>query len=256
MIKLYEAIVLSIIQGITEWFPISSSGHLAVAQKIFGFSNLPFGVFLHLASIIAVIIIFRKDIKKLLNLSNLNNIKYLLLLLLGIIPAGLVGFYFNGFIKDLFSSLSSIGIFFILSGILIYLTKLSVAKKEKSGKITILDSIFIGIFQAFAILPGVSRSGATISSGLLRGLNKETAIKFSFLMSIPLVLAASIIEIPKISLSEINYFILIISFILTLLTSLFTIKILLKIIKSDNFYLFGFYNVILGLIIWITSFFI
>jgi undecaprenyl-diphosphatase len=253
MINPLQAIVLSIVQGITEWLPISSSGHLAIFQNIFGFQNLAFDVFLHLASIFAVIIVFWKDIIKLLDIRKRKNIKYILLIIIGIIPAGIVGFLFKNQIESFFSSIFYIGIFFILSGILIYSTKFS---RVRTDKPTFLDSIFIGIAQAIAILPGISRSGATISSGLFIGLNKEEAVKFSFFMAIPIILGASFIELKDTALSQISYATIILSFAITLLVSILTIKVLLRIIKGNNFYLFGIYNFILGILLLVYTFII
>jgi undecaprenyl-diphosphatase len=246
MVSLIETLVLSVIQGICEWFPISSSGHLAIFHNIFGFQNLSFDVFLHFASIFAVLFVFRKDIVSILNLKKRENWKYILLLILGIIPAGIIGVFFKDFIEGFFSSLFYLGIFFIISGMFIYSTKFSKPKKEN---INWIDSLFMGIFQAIAILPGISRSGATISAGLIRGINKEQAIRFSFLMAIPLILGASILELKDLIISDISYWLLLISFFVTFLVSLFTINILLKIVKSDKFYLFGIYNFVIGILV-------
>jgi len=252
MVSLIEATILSIIQGITEWLPISSSGHLAILHNIFGFQSLPFDVFLHFASILAVIIIFYKDILKLLNFHKTKNLIYILLIILGIIPAALVGFLFKEQIESFFSSLFYLGIFFIISGIIVYSTKFT---KERKIELSWFDSLFIGFFQAVAILPGISRSGATISSSLYRGLNKKEAIKFSFFMAIPVILGASLIEAKDFILSDINYLILILSFFITFIVSIASIKILLRILKGDKFYLFGVYNFVLGILIMIFYFF-
>ena len=211
MIELIQAIILSIVQGITEWLPISSSGHLAIFQIIFGFQNLAFDVFLHFASIFAVIIVFWKDIIRLLNVKKKENLKYIGFIIIGIIPAGIIGVLFKHQIENFFSSLVYLGIFFMLSGVLVYSTKFSKVRKDKPN---FLDSIFIGAFQAIAILPGVSRSGATISSGLFRGLNKEEAVKFSFFMAIPVILGAALVELKDTALAQISYSVMIISFIL------------------------------------------
>ncbi len=251
MVLLFQAIILSIIQGISEWFPISSSGHLALMQEFFGFQNLSFDVFLHFASIFAVIFIFWKDILRLLNLKNKENLKYILYILVAIIPAGIMGYLLRKQIEEFFSSMFYLGIFFIISGILVYSTKFSKVKKEKVG---ILDSVFIGIFQSIAILPGISRSGATISSGMFRGLDRKEAVKFSFLIAIPVVFGASILELKDLTLSGISYALLILCFFITFLVSLFTIRLLMRIIKSEKFYLFGIYNFVLGVLILIWNF--
>ncbi|MFA5856605.1 MAG: undecaprenyl-diphosphate phosphatase, partial [Candidatus Pacearchaeota archaeon] len=139
-----------------------------------------------------------------------------------------------------------LGIFFMVSGILVFSTKFS---REKKEKIRFLDSIHIGLFQACSIVPGISRSGATISGALLTGINKKEAVKYSFFMAIPIILGASIMELGNLNFNEISLFILLISFIITLLVSIFTIKLLMKIINSDKFYIFGVYNFLLGLAI-------
>ena len=251
MVSFIQAVILSFLQGIAEWLPISSSGHLALVQNIYHFENLSFDVFLHIASILAVVIIFWKDIVKLFYPWEKSKIKYLLIILIGIIPAGIVGFFFNKQIEAAFSNNLYIGIFFIISGILVYSTKFTREKKEKIG---FFDSIFIGIFQAISILPGISRSGATISSGMYRGLRKNEAIKFSFLMAIPLIFGAGLLEARDLIYSQINYSILIVSFIITFLVSLAGIKILLKVVDKEKFYLFGIYNFLLGVLILILYF--
>ena len=241
---------MSVIQGVAEWLPISSSGHLALMHNFFGFQSLSFDVFLHFASILAVLFIFRKDIIQLLNLRKKENLNYIFFILLGIIPAGLVGVLFKDQIESFFSSLFYLGIFFIVSGILIYSTKFAQVKSKKIG---LFDSLFIGVFQAVAILPGISRSGATISGGIFRGIKKEEAVKFSFFMAIPIVLGAAVIELKDLVATNLDYSLLIVSFIITFLVSLFTIKLLLKIIKTDKFYLFGVYNFVLGILVVIWS---
>ena len=240
MVSLIQGIILSIIQGITEWLPVSSSGHLALIQNFFNINNLEYDVFLHFASIFAVIYLFKKDI---LELFKKENLRYLLLLIVAMIPIFFAGVFLREFVINSFTNIFSLGLFFCFSGILIYSTKFF---KEKKEKINFFDAFFIGLLQSIAIFPGISRSGTTISAGLFKGIEKEKIIKFSFLLSIPVILGASLAEIKFIN---INYSVLIISFILTFLTSIFTIKILLKIIRKGKFYLFGIYNFILGILI-------
>ena len=249
MVELIHAIILSIVQGISEWFPISSSGHLAIVQEIFGFQNLAYDVFLHFASILAVVFIFRKDIILILKLDK-KGLIYIRNLVVALIPAGLIGILFRNEIEQIFSNMVFLGVFFIFSGFVIYSSKYSL---EKKSKINFLDSLFIGLFQSLAVFPGVSRSGMTISSGLFRNLKKETAIKFSFLLAIPLILGASVFEFNNLVLQEINYLILSVSFVLTFLVSFITIKTIIKIIQKEKFYLFGIYNILLGILILIVS---
>ena len=252
MVSLFSALFLSVVQGICEWFPVSSSGHLAILHNLFGFQSLSFDVFLHLSSLLAVFVIFWKDIFKLLDIRKKENLRYILMILIGIIPAGIIGVLFKDIIEGFFSSILYLGIFFIISGIIVYSTKFF---NEKRNKIGWADSLFIGVFQAVALLPGISRSGATISSGIFRGLSKEQLVKFSFIMAIPLVLGASLLELKDFAANDISYSLLFLSFIVTFVVSLFTIKVLIKIIKSDRFYLFGVYNFIIGILVLVWSFF-
>src|SRR3989338_7192777 len=251
MVSWLQLITLSILQGITEWFPVSSSGHLAIFQNFFGFQSLSFDIFLHLASIIAVVFVLKKEIINILNIKDRKNLKYLFLIILGTIPAGIIGLFFKTQIESFFSNLYYLGIFFIISGMLVYSTKFS---KTREKKINFVDSLFIGIFQAIAILPGISRIGATISSGIFRGLKREEAVKFSFLLAIPVILGASLLELKDLAFSDISYQMLILSFTITLIVSIFTIKLLLKIVKSDKFYLFGIYNFVIGVLVLLWSF--
>jgi undecaprenyl-diphosphatase len=249
MISLTEAIILSVIQGITEWFPVSSSGHLALMQQFFGFQNLSYDVFLHFAGIFAVLFVFKREVLKLLSFNKVS-LKYIGLLILALIPAGFAGLLLSDWIENLFSNMTYLGIFFIISGLVVYSSKFSI---ERKSDISNKDAWFIGLLQALAILPGISRSGMTISAGLFKGISKRAAIRFSFLMSIPLILGASVLKTKDLIVSNIDISILIISFIITFLVSLITIKLLIKIIKSDKFYLFGIYNILLGIVVLIIS---
>lgn len=247
MVSFIEAVILSLVQGITEWFPISSSGHLAIAQELLGVNDLGFIVYLHFASVLAVIILFWHDI---IDLFLKRRYGYMLTLLIAIIPVAIVGLWLKDHVRNSFSSLFFIGIFFIIFGFFVYFTKYA---KERISKPSISDSGFIGVSQVFALFPGVSRSGMAMGTGLILGLKKEEAIKFSFLIAIPIIFGASLIEAKEIALADINYITYLTAFTLTLFISLMTINLLIKIIKSNKFYLFGLYNMILGIIVLIWS---
>ena len=251
MVSLIQALILSVVQGVTEWFPISSSGHLAIVQELFGFQNLSFDVYLHFASVLALVILFRKDILKLIKPTK-ENLKYILKLLIAVLPAALIGYFYIDTIRYAFGNFLFMGLFFMIFGVFIYSTKFSKEVKTKPSK---FDSLIIGISQTFALFPGISRSGMTMGTGLVLGLDKDQAIKFSFLIAIPIILGASIFQAKDIIVSDIAYTTLLTSFTVTLLTSLITIKFLIKIIKNNKFYLFGIYNFLLGLMVFTWSFF-
>lgn len=253
MISYIEAIIYSIVQGITEWLPISSSGHLAILHELFGDGGVSYDVFLHLASILAIIFVFREDILNIFYINNKENQRLIVFLLVCIVPIGIVGVFFSDIIGHFFENILSVGVFFILSGLLIVSTKYVKNQKKLKKDVGLIDSMIIGLFQAFAILPGISRSGSTISSGLLLGVNKEKVIKFSFLMAIPLIMGAFLLEYDSLVMSNINLNVLLVSFIVTFVVSLISINVLIKIINNGKFYMFGYYNLIVGLTILIIK---
>ena len=182
-------ILLGIIQAATEFLPISSSGHLALFSNLTSNVNVFFFTALHLASLLAVLIFTRKEIWKLITFEKAYR-KMWLFVLIGIVPAAVVGFFFGGIIESAFSSLLIVSLGFFFTGLILLSTK----NIKSTSKLNYSKSFFIGLAQIFALLPGVSRSGLTISSGLMAGVNKEEAIKFSFLMFIPLSVGAFLYE--------------------------------------------------------------
>ena len=251
-----DAIIVGIIQGLTEFLPISSSGHIEIARYFLNSNLLPaenllLTIFLHLATALSTIIIFKKDIIDLisgaLNFNN-NSLSYILKILISIIPAALIGFFLNDYIKKFFSgNIKLVGLMLFVTGVLLFISKF-VKKKER--KITNLDSLIIGLAQAIAIIPGISRSGATISTSIILGHNKNNAAKFSFLIVIPLIVGAALNDIlnGNFSESKIDISILIFGFISALLTGLIACKLMIKIVNDNNLIYFAFYCFALGLI--------
>ena len=243
MVSFIQAIILSIVQGITEWFPISSSGHLAITEEILGVSNFGFVIYLHFASVLAVVILFWKDI---IDLVVKKDWKYVGKLTLAVIPVAIVGLLVKKHVEATFGSLFFMGIFFMIFGFFVYFTKYA---KEIKKKPNVSDSATIGFSQILSLFPGISRSGMAMGSGLILGLKKKEAIKFSFLLAIPIIFGASLLEAKSIAMADVGFAAFLTSFTITLLTSLLTIKFLIRIIKSNKFYLFGIYNMILGAIL-------
>ena len=251
-----DAIIVGIIQGLTEFLPISSSGHIEIVRYFLNSNLLPaenllLTIFLHLATALSTIIIFKKDIIDLisgaLNFNN-NSLSYILKILISIIPAGSIGFFLNDYIKKFFSgNIKLVGLMLFITGVLLFISKF-VKKKER--KITNLDSLIIGLAQAIAIIPGISRSGATISTSIILGHNKNNAAKFSFLIVIPLIIGAALNDILNGNFSEsrIDISILIFGFISALLTGLIACKLMIKIVNDNNLIYFAFYCFALGLI--------
>ena len=246
-----QAITLGIIQGLTEFLPISSSGHLVLVPNLLGWSiqSQAFDTVLHFGTVGALIIYFWKDLFEII-----KSKKLILLLLIGSIPAGILGFLFEKAFEETFRSVSSV-LVFLLVGTVLMLVAESRYKKvwhtERIGeinKITNLKSFIIGIFQSFALFPGLSRSGSTISAGMLFGLTREAAARFSFLLSIPIVLGAGFFKIID-SYAVLSFDLdLLLGFISSFLVGMIAIRFLLKFLKSNNLYVFIIYRLLLAVL--------
>lgn len=204
-------IILGIIQGFTEPIPVSSSGHLVIFKNIFNvpaLNDLNFEIFSNFGSFIAIIIIFRKDIIKIIKDFFLyiktkkekykSGFKYCLLIIIGTIPAGLVGFFANDFIEEYLSNVKYVGIALLVTALFLFLIRKLKGHKE-DNEITFLDAIKIGLFQVVALFPGISRSGATLVGGMFSGLKREVAFKFSFMLYIPISLATMMLGIKDVT---------------------------------------------------------
>lgn len=243
--NVFQAILLGVIQGLTEFLPVSSSGHLAIAQSLFpGFSQpgLLFDVVLHAGTLGAVLYYFRKRLLKFTS----HEIK---ILVLGTIPTVIIGFLFNDWIEAGFSDLGSVGIQLGITGLLCIFIDLA---KGKSKSIALFDSFLIGLGQAIAIIPGISRSGSTIFVASVRGIERKKAAEFSFLLSIPAIFGAIILQIAKHGFSDnISITAYSIGFLVSFFVGLMSIGMLLKLLVSHQFKFFGIYSLILGTIVFL-----
>jgi len=252
-----DAIILGVIQGLTEFLPVSSSGHLEITRELLNTNQLPsdnllMTSVLHFATALSTIMVFRKDIydliKGLFDKENKTSKSYVIKILIAIFPAGLVGFLLSDEIEFLFSgNMTLVGIMLIITGTLLFLTRILKTKKLKISKV---HALIIGLSQAFAVIPGISRSGATICTSLFLGNNKSEAAKFSFLIVIPVIFGAILKDILSGDIfdNEIKISILIIGFISSFLTGVLACKLMLKIVSNNNLIYFSFYCFLLGII--------
>ncbi|HEU4962627.1 MAG TPA: undecaprenyl-diphosphate phosphatase [Bacilli bacterium] len=192
--SLWEAIFLGIVQGVTEFLPISSSGHLVLFQKLFGVEEgaLTFDILLHFGTLIAVCAVFWREIMEVLRrpFGKLGR-----LLIIGSIPTAAIGLIFKDFFDRVFSSGATIGVEFILTGIIIWWADAAAKGWKKEREMGYTDALLIGTLQGAAILPAISRSGLTIAGALFRGLDREFAARYSFLVSVPVILGANLLEL-------------------------------------------------------------
>lgn len=277
LIEMIKAILFGVVEGITEWLPISSTGHLILVEQFVKFTEVSsefwsmFQVVIQFGAILAVVILYfkqiwpftkqkEKAIKKTGVLSYLNkNIMNLWgKILVGCIPAAVVGLLFDDVFEALFYNPFCIAIALIVFGIAFIVIENYKGKrknkklKEKNTQITYKDAIIIGVFQLLAaIFPGTSRSGATIIGGLLIGLSRPNAAEFTFYLAIPTMLGASLLKLVKFGLgfTGMELIILIVGMIVSFLVSLFVIKFLMNYIKKHDFKVFGYYRIVLGILV-------
>ncbi|MFC1649516.1 undecaprenyl-diphosphate phosphatase [Patescibacteria group bacterium] len=245
--QVVQAIILGLIQGLTEFLPVSSSGHLVIAQSILGFESpgVLFESFLHAGTLLAILFFYRNTIMKL-------SARYLVLIGLGTIPAAFVGMLLKDHIEVLFNSTLLVGLMLIVTGFI----NVVIDKQTKDSSNTPSDreSILIGFFQALAIVPGISRSGATIFAARLRGIKKAEAAQFSFLLSVPAIIGANIVQLVGHG-GEVsgNFAVLIFGFVSAMISGYLAIKLVLKYLVQSKFRYFGYYAIILGSIATILS---
>jgi len=245
---LIQVLILSIIQGITEWLPISSSGHLVVVQEYFGLTPpVIFDVMLHVGTLLVILIVFWKDLAKILKaVAQLDfaseDGKLVIFIVVGNIPTALIGFVFRDIFKSFFYNPLAVGIALLGTGCILYISKY----RKNSKEMSYLDAFLIGIAQGIAIIPGVSRSGVTIATGLLSKLRKETVFKFSFLLSIPAVIGAMIAESSDMFLAEIDGLAIVLGVLVSMIVGYVALKLLKRLLLKERFHLFAYYCWLLG----------
>ena len=241
IIDAFQAIILGLVQGLTEFLPVSSSGHLVITQALFGITGdvLIFDVFVHLGTLVAVFVAFWGDIVAILKRPFC---RFTLLIIIGCIPAALMGFFLDDFFSALFSSLTAVAIALIITGILLFISdRFDGTKTVQDMKIS--DALVVGLFQGCAIAPGLSRSGSTIFGALLCGLKRSEAAKFSFIISIPVILGAALKEILDVTggaggTIEWTYFL---GAAVAALSGYAAIRIFLKLLEKKSMRYFSFY---------------
>ena len=259
---LIEAIILGIVQGLTEFLPVSSSGHIEIAKVLLGSSqeqNLLMTIVLHAATALSTIFVFRKDIKEIIRglcqFTWNKEFQFSLKIIISMIPATLIGLFFEDEIEFLFSGqILFVGCMLIVTGLLLFLADTA---KNTNQNINFFHALIVGISQAIAILPGVSRSGATISTSVLLGIDREKAARFSFLMVVPLILGKmgkDIISGDTI-IESVTLTPLITGFTAAFITGLFACKWMIKLVKKSKLKYFSFYCFLVGTISIISIFF-
>ena len=256
----FEALLMGLLQGFTEFFPVSSSGHITIMSNLFGIEgeeNLTFTIVVHVATVLSTLCILWKEVdwilKGLLKFKMNDETIYFLKICLSMIPVGIVGLFFKDYVEQVFGSgLLIVGIMLLVTASL--LTFSYYAKPRVRREITFRDALVIGIAQACAVMPGLSRSGSTIATGLLLGNKKETLAQFSFLMVIPPILGEALLDGKKIlegaaaGAGDISILAIVVGFVAAFVSGCLACKWMIGIVKKGKLIYFGIYCAVAGVL--------
>jgi undecaprenyl-diphosphatase len=269
-----QSVMLGIIQGLTEFLPVSSSGHLVLLQNLFGIREpeLLFDISLHIGTLIAIFIVFYREIRSILqtllrlpalikssgNLKSVfadnEEIRIAALILIGSIPTAILGILFHKITEQIFGSVWIVGMMLLITGTLLWFTRRITIEGRPLIKVSIRDALMIGLIQGMAIMPGISRSGATISMALFLGMNREVAGRYSFLLSIPAILGAMMLSLNStIIQTDIPVRIILLGTVTAAIVGYIGLKILLRLVKQGHLYYFAPYCWLLGAVTLIWS---
>ena len=255
-----QALILGLVQGLTAYLPVSSSGHLTIGQALFNVTTdekaqLAFDIVVHVATVMSTLVILWKEVawlfKGFFKFKDNDETRYIINILVSMIPVGIVGVFFKDYVEDIFGSgLLIVGCMLLVTALL--LTFSYYAKPRQKENISIKDAFIIGIAQACAVMPGLSRSGSTIATGLLLGNKKELLAKFSFLMVIPPILGEALLDGVKVMKGEnvfgsISTTALAIGFVAAFLSGCFACKWMIDIVKHGKLIYFAIYCAIIGI---------
>lgn len=249
--EILQAVILGILQGLTEWLPVSSSGHLMLAKHVFGIApSMAFDIALHAGTLIAVFAFFWDDIWKVLNSMLRLDFKSPdgrmgVYIIVASIPTGLAGYFLYEIIEYLFSFPKMVGFALLFTSVMLYTTKYS----KPFRKLRARESFYVGMAQAFGLIPGISRSGATISIAKHFGIDNRTAFKFSFLLAIPAVIGANAYIFYKNSYSvllTIDPVTAVVGIVVAAIAGYLSLKVLKEMILKGKFYVFSYYCLIVG----------
>lgn len=254
--QIWQAIILGTVQGLTEFLPVSSSGHLVLLQELmhadFGGNELFFDIMLHFGTLIAVFAVFRKDILALFR----KPFRMLFMLAAATVPAGLAGLFLSGWIEEHFYGGAFLSVCFAVTAVLLLACEIA-SKRRKNPRVALgwKSAVSMGMMQAVAVLPGISRSGSTIAAGVLTGAKTEEVAKFSFLMSIPVILGSVAVSLKDVvqnasavsALGADGVIAVIVGVVCAAVSGLFAIRVMLNVIGKANYKWFSLYLIFLSL---------
>ena len=262
---IFEAFWLGILQGLTEFLPVSSSGHLVIAQAVAGVRNsgMAFEIYVHFGTLLSILVVFRNDLSGMFTsfmrkfrspgtiisgYGDDKEFRLLIMILLGTIPAGVIGMLFKDFFEATFSDVNFVGIALIFTGIIIYVSKFAV---NRNMEVEPKSALIIGIAQALAIFPGISRAGTSISAAMLSGVSGEEAARFSFLLAIPAIAGATILQLldtVNFGPGEFSYIIAGVGVLSSFITGTIAISLLMEVMRKSKMHYFAGYCISIGLL--------
>lgn len=264
----FEAIILGLVQGLTEFLPVSSSGHLAIGRALLGVEpsgDLVFEVTVHAATVLATIVVFRKEIWKLLcglfKFKYNDETDYIAKLCVSMIPVFVVGMFFKDKVEAAFSSLAVVGVCLLVTALLLTFSdwmapRVAASVKQGRGGVTFWQAFVIGVGQALAVLPGLSRSGTTISTGLLCGVKRESMAQFSFLMVLVPILGETFLDLVggETAASSVGALPLLLGFLAAFVSGLFACRVMIALVRKAQLKWFGLYCALAGIavLIWLA----
>ncbi len=263
LIVIIQYFILGLVQGVTEPIPISSSGHLVIFRELFGIKakGLSFEIFVNFASLLAVLLIYKEDIIRLIKNTLLflfkkdeaarSDFQFVIYLIIATIPVGVVGVLFGDYLGDLLSRTEVIGITLLITAAAIWMIR-NLRGRKQDGDLTMKDAVIVGLAQAVAVTPGISRSGASIVAAMMVGMKQDTALRFAFLLYIPVSLGTTILEVPDLVTSPDFQALWIpntIAFITAFVATYFALKWFMGIMARGNLKYFSYYCVVVGLLV-------
>lgn len=263
----WQAVILGLVQGLTEFLPVSSSGHLAIAREVMGVQvpeDLMFEVTVHCATVLSTIVVFRKQILKLLcglfRFKYNDETDYIFKIAVSMIPVFVVGMFFKDKVEAAFSSLVVVGVALLVTALLLFLSEYipsrrSGAASSARGGISYLQAFVVGLGQAVAVIPGLSRSGTTIATGLLSGVRKDVVAQFSFLMVLVPILGEMFLDVVggELSASSVGALPLLLGFAAAFVSGLFACRVMIALVRKARLRWFALYCAVVGAIVIIST---
>lgn len=249
---LFDSIILGIVQGLTEFLPVSSSGHLVIFQRFLGLEEpgVTLEVLLHFGTLLSIVWVFKSDFLQLLKFrTDPVQRRFLVLLIIGTAATGVIGFLLRPYVINAFASTMVVGFLLLVTGVILWIINLLTAGRKEIETMENLDAIWIGVFQGLAIFPGISRSGSTILGALWRGLDRATAVRYSFILTVPAILGATLWEARELDAGELTGS-LILNYAAGMATAfifgIVAIKVFISLLQKKKFNYFSYYCWIVG----------